>query len=144
MTPIPDYKQWWPERNDWPVLGPDTEDEQLPGIRVFESEAMALLMLHESVCMGNADGKVGLFVMCSDTFAYACADGEEIPPIGFGTESDKPFWRLYDLVREHDWKGAVAWVAERRKGKGEHFEPIPEVRQELEQAGLWPLKEPTP
>ena len=42
--------------------------------------ALGLVALDEAFCnYDEADGHIQLLLLCSDTFAYACADAEEIP-----------------------------------------------------------------
>ena len=50
-------------------------------------------------------------VNCGDTFAYACADAEDIPP---GDEE-----KVKSIFEEWDWDGVVAWIALKRG-----YEPI--------------------
>lgn len=47
-----------------------------------------------------------LLLLCSDTFGYACADGEEFTL----DEVDQPF----DLWQKYGFDGIVAWVADKR------------------------------
>lgn len=94
---------------------------------------MALLLLDGHVAILNGgDAGTCLQLIVSDTFIYACAEGEPIPPTGFGDDLDKPFWDLYDAIRLHGWQGGVKWAALRRKMK-----PIEPVVQKLKDAGLW-------
>lgn len=131
---ISDTIDWWPDRSEWPEYGP--VDCGGRPVRIMTSAALALLMLEDIVVTlwaeeaGGGVHTVGLYVLCSDTFAYACADSEPIPPVGFG--QDEPFWRLYDLVRKHGCQGATAWCVERRQTR-----PIEPVVRHLKEAGLW-------
>lgn len=126
-------ERWWPKRKDWPEF-PEEEIHTGSGEtfkhRLCEDQAMALLMLEEYVIMLNADGKCGLFVNCSDTFYYACADAEPIPPVGFG--DDKVFWELYDLVRLYGGIGSVKWCAIRRNTR-----PLRKYLDLIRDEGLW-------
>lgn len=54
-------------------------------------------------------------VLCNDTFYYACADAEMLPP---GQEVI-----LRDLVERFSWAGPVAWCALARK-----TEPLEQLR----------------
>lgn len=124
---------WWPERKNWPEF--PTQEWTKPDGTVhtyrFETEAaMALLLLEEHVIMLNANGTCGLFVNCSDTFFYASADAEPIPPVGFN--QDPIFWELYDLVREHDYLGATKWCSLRRG-----ILPLKKYQDRMVEAGLW-------
>jgi len=121
-------RTWWPNRQDWPSFEPVTYHGELYRERI--EEAISLLILEEYVFLLNASGACGLFVNCSDTFAYATADGEAIPPIGFG--EDEPVWELYDMIKAHGYLGAVKWISIRRK-----MLPLKQYRVRLTEAGLW-------
>ncbi len=124
---------WWPDRKDWPEF-PTEEwirpDGTVHTYRFGTETAMALLLLEEHVIMLNANGTCGLFVNCSDTFFYASADAEPIPPVGFN--QDPIFWELYDLVREHDYLGATKWCSLRRG-----ILPLKKYQDRMVEAGLW-------
>ena len=124
---------WWPARENWPEF-PESEINIGNGKtfkhRLHEDQAMALLILEEYVVMLNAKEQCGLFVSCSDTFYYACADAEPIPPVGFG--DDKIFWELYDLIRLHGDIGGIKWCSIRRNAR-----PIKRYVDQIRDANLW-------
>lgn len=125
--------QWWPDRENWPEFPIEellSNTEKSFKHRFGEEQAMALLMLEEYVVMLNAKGQCGLFVNCSDTFYYACADAEPIPPVGFG--NDEIFWELYDLVRLHGGIGAIKWCAIRRNAR-----PLKKYLDQIRDEGIW-------
>jgi hypothetical protein len=65
--------------------------------------------------------------VCSDTFAYATADGEDIP--------DDQVAVLADVYNRWHWAGVTAWVAWRRGTEplgGFRVDPYPEARKYLE------------
>lgn len=126
-------RQWWPDRENWPefpehVVG--FSEGKVFKNRLYEERAMALLMLEEFVIMLNADGRCGLFVCCNDTFCYASADAEPIPPVGFG--KDEIFWELYDLVRSHGAIGSIKWCAIRRNAR-----PLKKYVDQMRDEGIW-------
>lgn len=61
------------------------------------------------------DNAVTLSMSFSDTFAYACADGESF------TLDELP--EIHRLWKAHGYNGLVAWAARKR-----HAEPVKEVR----------------
>lgn len=125
--------QWWLSRERWPEFPMEellSNTERAFNHRFGEEQAMALLILEEYVVMLNAKGQCGLFVNCSDTFYYASADAEPIPPVGFG--KDEIFWELYDLVRLHGGIGAIKWCAIRRNAK-----PLKKYLDQIRDEGIW-------
>lgn len=68
-----------------------------------------------------------LSVMCSDTFAYACADEEPLP--------FEEIPNLYKMYKEHgDW-GALRWCALRRG-----VQPLPEIVELMKKNNAWDLE----
>ena len=125
--------QWWLSREHWPEFPMEellSNTERAFNHRFGEEQAMALLILEEYVVMLNAKGQCGLFVNCSDTFYYASADAEPIPPVGFG--KDEIFWELYDLVRLHGGIGAIKWCAIRRNAR-----PLKKYLDQIRDEGIW-------
>lgn len=130
-----DEEEWWPKENKWPLFKPDIHDKFK--FRYGADTALALLMLENYVvCLTSratdTEVTIGLYAMCNDTFYSATADAESIPPIHFGEDLDKPFWELYDLVRQYQWIGLVIWVMSRRKQK-----PLPSYINKIKDLGLW-------
>lgn len=82
--------------------------------RVEELEAERELVAAEIAFYGGDDHH--LCVLCSDTFAYATADCEQVPK----TE----LFNVLAIYRAHDWRGITAWIA-RRRG----HEPLPEIAE---------------
>lgn len=125
----------WPE---FPITVTNLGNGRDPIImRVMAEEAMLILMASGIIIPLSAGEKeertIGLFVNCNDTFYYACADAEPIPPVGFGYESEQPFWKLYDLCREFGSSGAVIWASERRG-----MLPIQRLCKRMKESGEWP------
>lgn len=121
-------KIWWPKREDWPLFEPTLYQGKL--YRTGLDEAISLLILEEYVILLNASDVCGLFVNCSDAFFYASADAEAIPPVGF--RKDEIVWKLYDMIKDHGYLGAIKWVSIQRK-----MLPLKEYRGKLVEAGLW-------
>ena len=69
------------------------------------------------------DGEPAIYVLCSDTFAYACADAEE------ATYADAT--ELLRIGVSEGWPGLVRWVQARRHEKGDPCEPIVRVRDRM-------------
>jgi hypothetical protein len=61
------------------------------------------------------DGFVHPFILCSDTFVYACADGEELCVDDIDT--------ITDAFEKFGWDGLIAMVAAKRNVK-----PLKELR----------------
>lgn len=68
------------------------------------------------------DGEPALYVLCSDTFAYACADAERAE-YADATE-------LLRLGVTEGWPGLIRWIQSRRiaRGKGDPADPIVPVK----------------
>lgn len=62
-----------------------------------------------------------LYVMCSDTFAWACADAEKTEY----ADAEK----LLAIAVEDGWYGLIRWVQAERERRGEIAEPIEPVRK---------------
>lgn len=95
--------------------------------------AIGLLLTHgDLVALRAMDSEgedtIGLFVNCSDVFAWGCADCEPAPLVGWGEDED--FWRLYEMART-DW-GSAKWVALKRK-----LRPQKPVEARIRKLGLW-------
>jgi hypothetical protein len=69
------------------------------------------------------DGEPAIYVLCSDTFAYACADAEE------ATYADAT--ELLRIGVSEGWPGLVRWVQARRHEKGDPCDPIVPVRDRM-------------
>jgi len=64
------------------------------------------LLLEEEIQLNLRDEKIIPWVMVSDTFEYACADGEDVDI------KDLPLlWHLYEKFTN---TGIVAWIAQKR------------------------------
>ena len=66
----------------------------------------------------------GLSVLCSDTFAYACADAEDLPY--------NSILELYRRWREDPRWGVTQWISERRS-----MVPIPPLVDLMKKEGAW-------
>ncbi len=69
------------------------------------------------------DGEPAIYVLCSDTFAYACADAEE------ATYADAT--ELLRIGVSEGWPGLVRWVQARRHEKGDPCEPVMRMRDRM-------------
>jgi len=78
-------------------------------------------LVADDIAFFGFDG--ALVLNCGDTFAYACADAEEVPDDQIDTVR-----RLHD---KHGYPGLVAWIA-RRRG----CEPLIQLRTEAYRAAL--------
>ena len=65
-----------------------------------------------------------VYVLCSDTFDWGCADAEPLPHAEIG-----PLTKLY---LEHGYNGVVKWVALRRGTR-----PLDEVVTRMKAEGFW-------
>jgi hypothetical protein len=59
----------------------------------------------------NDRGDVVVAVNCNDTFAYACADAEDV--------SMDELYELTQVRYEGGWRAVVEWIAKRRKERGD-------------------------
>lgn len=130
-----DDEHWWPTPDKWPAYpeGPLYEDVLWrPGM----NEALALLILEGIVFAASpchqCGGSPRLSVECNDLFYWACASAEGLPPLGFGYDEEKPFWHLYDLVREHGVTGSHIWCCLRRG-----LRPQTPIVESWKRSGLW-------
>ena len=73
----------------------------------------------------KAQDSVGVFVVCNDTFNYACADSEDLP---YHCIMD-----LYKMWRKSPL-GPIVWCMMRRG-----YMPLPEVAQYIRNEGIWDL-----
>lgn len=88
-------------------------------VRVDGQGAFVLNMAMPSV----REGSPALYVLCSDTFAWACADCEHAD-----------YADAEELLRigvEEGWPGLVRWVQARRHERGEPAEPIYAAAQQI-------------
>jgi len=101
----------------------------------FEPTDMVQELINEShVFVGTSEvypelptneSSIALYVLCSDTFAYACADAEYIPYVEL-----KNVW----LASRSKW-GTTIWCCKRRK-----MQPIPCVKKNMLADGQWPIE----
>jgi hypothetical protein len=69
----------------------------------------------EPIALHYGETGVSLSLFCSDTFMYACADGEDF------ALADLP--EIHRLWKAHGYLGTIAWVARKRQA-----EPVKEYR----------------
>lgn len=80
--------------------------------------AMANLLATDNAFANHVKGGgIGFNVMCSDTFAYACADCENID-----ISQAPEVWKLY---QDGGWHAVVRWVQEKR-GDERFIKPVEE------------------
>jgi hypothetical protein len=72
----------------------------------------------------NGTDYVELCVLCSDTFGYACADGETV------ALEEAP--ALLALADDEGWPGIIRWIQAKREAAGEHETVIPKRRESME------------
>lgn len=107
------------------------------GVEYCDEELALAALLRDGVLFANerdtvfggqpAGSTVVLYVNCSDTFGYACADAETLPYAEIGN--------LYRMHRDGGGAagfGEVRWCCLRR---GER--PLPEVERQMRDAGAW-------
>ena len=97
---------------------------------------MALLLMSGEVISlvavnGNGD-LAGLYVACSDTFAWGCADAEPLPSIGYGDGDDESVLELYASIRSDETWGSTRWCCLRRG-----MRPQKPVEKAMRAAGAW-------
>ena len=64
-----------------------------------------------------------LYILCSDTFGYACADAES------ADYADAE--GLLHIAQEEGWPGLIRWVQRQRQARGEQAEPIATVNRAI-------------
>lgn len=129
--PCCDADQWWPPREQW-----------LPADKMLylHEEALALLLCMDLIYASRAfppddtdKETIGLYVGCNDVFYWGCADGEDLPLIGYGEQTvNNPFWDLYERVRKIGSDGAIQWCCLRRQ-----MRPQKPMINYLKSAGHW-------
>lgn len=82
--------------------------------------ALGVVFVHES----EKDEHFRLLVNCSDTFAWACADAEELKP--------GELKGLYDRVWEDPVWGSTFWACIKRNER-----PMPQIERGLKKIGKW-------
>lgn len=83
------------------------------------SEHMMAELREAGIAFDEDEMPPGLWLNMNDTFGYACADAELVPPDAIPT--------VYALWKRHGWEG-VAWWVWRQRGTP----PIPPVRERVE------------
>ena len=106
---------------------------------VSEEEMLAYLIIQSDVYLNNGwwfknDNKpwqedyTTLHVNCSDTFAYASADGEDL--------KYSEIRELYEFVKAHNDLGAMAWCIKKRKVR-----PLEQRCKQIDASGIWTIEE---
>lgn len=95
----------------------------------MEDVILAKLLLADVLYAGCAkdhqgQDTIGLYVYCSDTFWYSCADGE---PVRIAD-----LLGLYRLYRDHNHNGVTLWCCLRRK-----MRPLPQWETMMRESGCW-------
>lgn len=88
--------------------------EETAWVRTRQDESFNLICA-ESVDMGEPK----VLIMCSDTFAYACADCEEA--------TYPQAIEVLEIAKAEGWPGITRWVQAQRNGRGEPDTPIAPV-----------------
>lgn len=111
----------------------DTADK--PDELIFEADkALAHLLINEVIflnslwwekdCPKHVQESIAVYVNCNDIFAWACADGENLP-----YEQIESLYKLW--VNDTSW-GAVKWCCIQRNQK-----PQKPVEDDMRKAGAW-------
>jgi len=91
------------------------------------NQAMAYLLGAEKCVLAELKtGGLGILVICSDTFMWACTEYEPIEM--------SELRELYDMVRKDKSLGADVWCCKRRN----HMPQAP-VAAAIRKAGIWPI-----
>lgn len=115
----------FPERSGWPPFDVIGAEDAL--ILMFARGDLIPLWAKDH----GGRQTIGIYVACSDVFAWGCADCEPAPVIGYGDEDDSVFGELYEECRKSVW-GAARWCCFRRNQRPQG--PV-EVRMRAE--GAW-------
>lgn len=75
--------------------------------------------------ISQKDGKPIFLINCGDTFAYACADAEEITTV-------EQFKELLQLERKYGTYASTIWCCMQR-----NLRPLPVVQQNMKDTGHW-------
>lgn len=134
-----------PDDVEWDMEWGQQFPDKPPTEMIFEEDGALAHLLMNNVCSLNsfyyertwppeAQGCINVFVICSDTFAYSCADAERLP-----YDQIQPLYRLW---RKDSTLGATAWAVMQRRER-----PIAPVEKMLRDAGYdvdsWQLRENT-
>lgn len=122
--------------SEWPELGVYKNNVDLTDKtpRRYSVETALALLLTEDILLllptqTPAGPVLSVFINCNDVFG-PFADCEPVSvPVDY--EADHEFWSLYDLTRKWGARGALVWVAKRRKS-------LPWRKQRWKAAGFWP------
>lgn len=102
-------------------------DEKEALIELLQNEVIFLNSFwFEDECPDRAKKAIGVFVICNDTFAWGCADGEDLPYDEIGN--------LYQMWKRDPSWGADVWCMVRRNQM-----PQKPVEEEIRKAGIWDL-----
>ena len=74
---------------------------------------------------GHGGRTIVLFMICSDTFAHAYADAEDV-------ENDEELRKLYKYFLINEKWGSTQWVIEKRKRK-----VLESVKKKMNEEGTW-------
>ena len=116
----------------------DTNDPNIfliDGVENYDEEGMVLYLLQKGrlLCNGRKylDEKgvvypetIVLFLICNDTFGWACADAEEI------AYNELP--ELYKAVKADERYGDTKWVCKKR-----NLQPQQPLIEIMKEAGVW-------
>ena len=73
----------------------------------LSTEEMMAELREAGVAFDYDEDMPGFWLNVNDTFAYACADAEEVEP---GSLPE-----VYDLWKHFGWEGVILWVWKKRK-----------------------------
>jgi hypothetical protein len=71
-----------------------------------------------------------IFLLCSDTFVYACADGE--PVFTNDNELDSEFGALFLEWKRNNKYGPLKWIAKKRG-----VQPLSQIVEKMKAEGVW-------
>lgn len=82
------------------------------------------LLLYQGKSQHNGSPTVAVSVICSDVFAWACADCEELPA--------NKIQELYDMWAKDPINGPLKWCCKQRNTR-----PQAPLRRALKEEGVW-------
>ena len=121
------------DRMKWGVTREDLSFTMDDGEVIWdEGSCVTFLLANEFLLVGTPRScffedkttQAALWVFCSDTFAYSCADAEELPSGEIGP--------LTKICLDWGWHGVVKWVAMRRKRR-----PLGQIVKRMQEEGHW-------
>ena len=89
-----------------------------------EGTAIAVMLLEGDLYVWIKDNATVIYVLCNDLFAWALADGEDLP-----YDEIEPLYKM--------WKADPKWGSAKWCCKQRNMQPQPPVKKDMIKDGVW-------